>query len=159
MPESPDLALNRPTPIVTREAPVSHISAAEAGQPYQMLANALDKVGQGLEDMAVPLAEQAGYKAVTRDAEGNIQVERMPIFGKAGVAYQHAVKVAALAEGEGAAKRADIAMRSDYRDNPQGYQVAAQAFKEQTVKQYTAAAGAEVGAAMGQAIDNKTTLT
>jgi hypothetical protein len=158
MPESPNLAI-RPEPIVTREAPVSHISAAEAGQPYQMLANSLDKLGQGLEDMAVPLAEKAGYKAVTRDADGNIQVEQMPMFGRAGVAYQHAVKMAALAEGEGAAKRADIAMRSDYRDNPQGYQVAAQAFKEQTVKQYADAAGPEVGRAMGQAIDNTTTLT
>jgi len=149
----------RPEPIVTSEAPRSQISTGDIVGPYQMLARSLDKLGQGLEDVATPLAEQAGYKAVTRDADGNIQVDRFPIFGAAGHAYAHAVKVGALAQGEGAAKRADIELREKYRDDPQGYQNAAQAFKDETVKQYTAAAGPEVGTALGQAIDNTTTYT
>src|SRR5262249_24328824 len=116
MPESPDLTI-KPSPVVTSEAPVSHVSAGEVAQPYQMLARSLDRLGEGLEDAATPLAEQAGYKAVTRDADGNIQVDRMPIFGKAGFAYAHAVKMGALAQGEGDAKRADIELREQYRDN------------------------------------------
>jgi hypothetical protein len=64
-----------------------------------------------------------------------------------------------MAEGEGAAKRADIELREKYRDDPQGYQNAAQAYKDATVKQYTAAAGPEVGNSVGQAIDNTTTMT
>jgi len=158
MPESPDLTI-KPSPVVTSEAPTSHVSGAEVAQPYQMLARSLDKLGQGLEDAATPLAEQAGFKAVTRDADGNIQVERAPIFGAAGHAYAHAVKMGALAQGEGDAKRADIEMREKYRDNPEGYQNAARSFKDDTVKQYTAAAGPEVGIALGQAIDNTTTYT
>ena len=158
MPESPNLAIE-PSGLVTSEAPRPQISAGEIEQPYQMLARSLDKAGQGLEQLAVPLAERAGAQAVTRDADGNIQVDRMPIFGEAGKAYARAVKVAALAEGEGAAKRADIELRERYRDDPQGYANAAQAFKDKTVQQYTAAAGPEVGNSIGQAIDNTTTFT
>ena len=146
-------------PETTSQAPTPKISGGEIAQPYEMLGRSLDRLGEGLEKMATPLAEQAGYKAVTRDADGNIQVDRMPIFGEAGNAYARAIKVAALAEGEGAAKRADIAMREQYRDNPQGYQHAAQAFKDKTVQQYQGAAGPEVAQAVGQAIDNTTTLT
>jgi len=155
----PEETTIRPSPIVTSEAPTPRISAGEVARPYEMLANSLSKLGQGLEDVATPLAEQAGYKAVTRDAQGNIQVDHMPIFGRAGDAYAHAVKMGALAQGEGDAKRADIALREQYRDNPQGYQQAAQAFKDKTVAQYQAAAGPEVATALGAAIDNTTTYT
>ena len=160
MPESPRLEITpQEIPEATSRAPESHISTGDIVGPYQQLARGLDKVGEGLEKMAEPLAEQAGYKAVTRDAQGNIQVDRMPIFGAAGNAYARAIKVAALAEGEGAAKRADIELRQQYRDDPQGYQNAATAFKDKTVQQYQAAAGPEVAQAVGQAIDNTTTYT
>src|SRR6516164_2165774 len=149
----------RPEPIVTSEAPVARISGGEVAQPYENLARSLDKLGAGLEDLAVPLAARAGAQAVTRDAQGNIQVEHMPIFGKAGDAYARAVRMAALAQGEGDAKRADIELREKYRDDPQGYQNAANAFKDATVKQYSDAAGPEVGISVGQAIDNTTTMT
>src|SRR6516165_7927474 len=149
----------RPEQVVTSEAPRSQLSTGDIVGPYQMLSRSLDKLGEGLEDMATTFAEKAGAKAVSRDADGNIQVERAPIFGRAGDAYARAVRVAALAEGEGAAKRQDIALREKYRDNPEGYQNAAQAYKDATVKQYTAAAGPEVGNAVGQAIENTTTMT
>src|SRR6516225_1477361 len=149
----------KPEGVVTSEAPRSQLSTGDIVGPYQRLSQSLDKLGDSLEDMAVPLAERAGAQAVTRDADGNIQVERVPIFGRAGDAYARAVRVAALAEGEGAAKRADIALREKYRDDPQGFQAAATAFRDATVKQYTAAAGPEVGTALGLAIDNTTTMT
>jgi hypothetical protein len=150
----------RPEQPVTSEAPRSQLSTGDIVGPYERLARSFDKLGQGLEDMAVPLAERAGAQAVTRDADGNIQVEpHWPMMGRAGDAYARAVRVAALAEGEGAAKRQDIALREKYRDDPQGYQTAAQAYKDATVKQYTQAAGPEVGNSVGQAIDNTTTMT
>src|SRR5215469_3578143 len=150
----------RPEPVVTSEAPRSQLTTGDIVGPYERLARSFDKLGQGLEDMAVPLAEKAGAQAVTRDAQGNIQVEpHWPMFGRAGDAYARAVRMAAMAEGEGAAKRADIELREKYRDDPQGYQNAAQAYKDATVKQYTAAAGPEVGNSVGQAIDNTTTMT
>lgn len=145
--------------IVTSDAPRSNISPGEVAQPYQMLGHALDKLGEGLEAVAVPLAERAGSEAVTRDAAGDIQVQHMPIFGQAGVAYARAVKVGALAEAEGQARRDDIALREQFRDNPEGYQVAARALREKWQNQMTAAAGPEVGVAVGRAVDSTTTLT
>jgi hypothetical protein len=160
MPETPRLEITpQDIPEATSRAPESHISTGDIVGPYQQLARGMDKLGEGLEDMATTYAERAGAQAVTRDEQGNIHVDRMPIFGRAGDAYARAVRVAALAEGDGAAKRADIELREKYRDDPQGYQNAAQAYKDATVKQYTAAAGPEVGNAVGQAIDNTTTYT
>jgi hypothetical protein len=149
----------RPTPVETSEAPHSHLSAGEVAQPYEMLARSLDKAGDALEKVATPLAEQAGYQAVSRDEQGNIQVDRVPVFGEAGAAYSRAIKMAALAQGEGAAKRADIELREQYRDNPQGYQNAADAYKQKTVDQFRTAAGPEVANSLGEAIDNTTTMT
>jgi tail lysozyme len=145
--------------IVTSEAPHPALSGADIAQPYESLARGLDKAGQGLEAVAVPLAERAGSEAVTRDAQGNIQVEQMPFMGLAGQAYQRAVKVAALAEADGKAQRDDIALRDKFRDNPEGYVAAAASYKDKQVQDLTAAAGPEVGNAVGRVIDHTTTQT
>ena len=145
--------------VVTSEPPRPAISPGEVAQPYKEMAGALDKLGQGLEAVATPLAERAGAEAVTRDADGKIQVERFPIFGLAGQAYTRAMKTAALAQADGDAKRQDIALREQFRDNPQGYAEAARAYKEKSVKDMTAAAGPEVGNALGSAIESTTTYT
>ena len=145
--------------IVTSEAPQARLSGAQIAQPYEMLAHGLDKLGEGLEDVAIPLAERAGSQAVTRDDQGNIQVEHAPIFGEAGKAYARAVKVGALAEADGAAERADIELRTQFRDDPQGYAKAADSFKRKQVENMTAAAGPEVGVALGRAIETTTTRT
>jgi hypothetical protein len=149
----------RAEPVVTSEAPQSRISTGEFAQPYTMLGNSLDKLGEGVEAVATPLAERAGAEAVTRGPDGKIQVEHMPIFGLAGKAYARAVKFGALAEADGEAERQDIGLREKYRDNPDGYVKAANSYKQQAVQDMTDAAGPEVGIALGRAIDNKTTLT
>src|SRR6516162_10979568 len=150
----------KPEGVVTAEAPRSQLSTGDIVGPYQRLANSLDKLGEGLEKLSIPLAERAGAQAVSLDAQGNIQVEpHWPMFGEAGKAYANAVKMGALAAGEGAAKRADIALADQYRGNPEAYQNAAQAYKDKTVQQYTAAAGPEVGIELGRAIDSVTTYT
>lgn len=145
--------------IVTSDIPQSRLSGADIAQPYESLARGLDKLGQGLESVAVPLAEQAAAKAVTRDADGNIQVQHAPIFGVAGEAYARAVKVGALAEADGAAQRSDIELRTKFRDDPQGYLAAADAFKRKQIQDMTAAAGPEVGVSLGRVIDRTTTQT
>jgi hypothetical protein len=154
--ESP---ITQQVPITTTEAPVSRLSGADIAQPYQSLARGLSDLGQGVESVAVKTAEQAGASAVTRDADGNIQVEKALVFGQAGEAWTHAVKTAALAEADGQAQRADIALRQKYRDDPEGYQAAAAAFKEKQVDMMTSAAGPEVGTALGRVIDRTTTQT
>lgn len=148
-----------PLNVTTSEAPRSALTPGQIASPYVQLADALGKVGEGLEKTSIPLAEQAGLRAVTRDADGNVQVEHFPIIGPAAAAYSHAMKFSALAQGEGEARREDIALRTKYRDNPEGYLTAANAFRDKIQKQYTDAAGDEVGIAMGRAVDNVTTQT
>lgn len=152
--------LPKATPgIVTSEAPTSALSPGEIASPYVRMGQALKAAGQGLDKVATAMAEQDGYKAVTTDDQGNVQVQKAPYIGDAAVAYNHAVKFAALAEGEGAARRGDIALRTEFRDNPEGYLAVAKTFKDKLQKQYTDAAGPEVGLAMGKAIDGVTTQT
>src|ERR1700676_3734526 len=147
------------SPVVTSEAPRSAVSGAEVAQPYQELGRALDKTGDALEGAAVPFAERAGAEAVSRAPDGSLQVQNAPILGEAGAAYSRARKFAALSEGEGQVKRDDIALRQQHQDDPQGYQAAADAYKQKIVKDYTAAAGPEVANAIGRAVDSTTTFT
>lgn len=154
--ESP---ITQQIPITTSEAPVSKLSGADIAQPYQSLASGLDKLGQGIDAVAVAQAEKAGATAVTRDADGNIQVEKAPIFGAAGEAYARAMKVGALAEADGDAQRSDIEIREKYHNDPQGYLAAADAFKQKKIADMTSAAGPEVGTALGRVIDRTTTQT
>lgn len=162
MVDLPSVPLN----VTTSEAPKSALSPGKIAEPYNLaanaygqLANALDKGAAALDKVAVPLAEQAGNRAVTRDADGNVQVQHWPIIGPAAEHYAKAMKIAALAEGEGAARRADIDLRKEFHNNPEGYLEAADAFKTKLQKQYTDAAGPEVGNAVAKTIDGVTTQT
>lgn len=159
--------------VVTTETPRSNLSSGEIAQPYNELAQALDKTGEALGAVAVPLAERQGGRAaqqISRDADGNVVVAPPPlIFGQAGFEYTRALKMGALANADGEAKRADLQLRQQFRDNPGaydasgqptgGYLAAAQAFKDKTVQQYTEAMGPPVGTAVGQAIEGTTTQT
>lgn len=156
MPPLPEIPLATPQ----LRTPQSPVSPADIAQPYNDLARTLDKAGEVLmQDVAKPAAHQAGLQAVTRDADGNVQVQRVPIFGDASPEFMRAVKFSAVSDGEGALKRADIAMRQKFRDDPEGYQIAAEKFKTDTVNQYTKIAGADVGLTLGKIIDGQTTLT
>ncbi len=149
-----------PDAIPQLRAPQSRLSGADIAAPYSELSDTLAKSGEVLmKDVAIPAAHQAGLKAVTRDADGNVQVDRVPIFGDASSEFMRAVKFSAVADGEGELKRQDIAMRQQYRDNPEGYRQAAEAFRQKQVDNYTKIAGADVGMTLGKIIDGQTTLT
>ncbi len=149
-----------PNEVPQLRAPQSRLSPGDIAAPYQELADTLNKTGEVLmKDVAVPAAHQAGLQAVTRDADGNVQVQRAPIFGDASTEYMRAVKFSAVAEGEGSLKRDDIALRQQYRDNPEGYRTAAEAYRQKVVDQYTKIAGPEVGLTLGKLVDATTTQT
>src|SRR5258707_880667 len=139
--------------------PEPRVSPGQIAQPYAEFAANLDKAGGTLNEAAVQMAKTAGLKAVTRDGDGNVQVDTPPLVGDAAIAFHQAVKVAAVADGEGVLKRDDIALRQEHRDDPEGYVTAAEAYKQAKVKQYTDAAGADVGITLGRIIDGQTTLT
>jgi len=143
------------------------IGAGEVMQPYSLLADALKKTGEAADTFASSAAERAGLeagtKAVTTDEYGNTKVEptspMIPFFGPAAKHYHDAVKFAALAQGEGAARRMDISLRQQYRDNPEGYNKAATEYMDTLQKQYTQAAGPVVGIALRKALELTTTQT
>jgi hypothetical protein len=135
------------------------LSPGEVAGPYSMLAHGLQKTGAALDDVASSLADQAGVKAVTTDANGNIQVDHAPIIGPAAEHYANAVKFGALAEGEGAVRRKDIELRTQFRDDPQGYLQASDVFAQKMQDQYTKAAGPLVGTALRKSIEPITTQT
>lgn len=143
--------------VVTSQQPHSSVSADQVAQPYRELGNALNASGDALGTIAEESAKVAGFNAVTRDAQGNIQVEKMPIVGPASQAFARSVKFAALANGEADAKDQDIALRRRFPNDPQGYLTAANAFKDEKVKQYTDFAGPELGLTLGKTIDATTT--
>lgn len=148
-----------PGPLVTVQAPRAAVSPQQVAQPWTEFAQALDKSGAALGDVADNLAKQAGYKAVTRDADGNIQVDKAPIIGPASEYYARAVKTAALAQGEADIQTKDIALRQQFRDDPEGYKAAAEAYKDQVIKQYTDAGGADLGITLGRTLDAVTKQT
>jgi Transglycosylase SLT domain len=154
MPENTTI---QPTPVVESQTPVSHISAGEVAAPYEMLGRSLDRLGEGLEKLAVPFAERAGTDSVTTDDQGNVTVARLPIFGAAGVAYSRALKVSVLAQADGAVTRKDIELSKQYPNDPEAYLAAANQFKDTFVKHVTDQAGPEVGEAIGRHIDDSTT--
>lgn len=148
-----------PNTVPEVRAPTSRVSAAQIKGPYEQLAETFKAAGTAAEDVSISLATQAGYKAVTTDAEGNLQVEKAPIVGPAAKHYADAVKMSALAQGEGVVRREDIKLRQEYRDNPEGYRIAAENYAKEKSKQWADAGGPELGLALRKAIEPITTQT
>jgi hypothetical protein len=141
-------------------APQSRVSPGQIAQPYNELAASLDTTaGVLMKDVAKPAAEEAGLRAVTHDANGNIQVDRVPVFGEAANDYLRAMKVKTVADVESVARQDDIALRQQFHDAPDKYLIAAEEYRQAKVKQYTDIAGAEVGVAIDRSIGQQTTLT
>ena len=151
----PDL-LEKPE-LVTSEAPRPGVSPGEVAQPYEELSRTLGKAGEAAEAGASNLATRAGYQAVTTDEHGNVQIQKAPIIGPASNDYERVVKMAALAQGEGVAKDADIKLRQQFPDNPDQYLAAANSYKNTVMKKYADLGVPEVGIALGRAIDSTTT--
>lgn len=131
-------------------APQSRVSAGQISSPYLELATELDRASQETSEYAKREAHKAGLKAVTRDADGNVQVEKAPIIGPAALEYQHAVQVAAVADGENVIKDDMLKMRHEFKDDPEGFRKAAAAYTPTKVAQYEKAAGPDVGLALGK---------
>ena len=146
-----------PETITTSEAPKSAVSPSQVAAPYAEMADALNKVGEGLSKTAVPFAEQAGYQSVSRDAQGNLVVQKAPYVGEAAIAYSRAAKFSALAEASGEARRDDIAMSKEFHDNPDGYATAAGKYRDTMVQKYSQISP-EVGQIIGRQIDSQTTF-
>lgn len=156
MPEMPGQVPER---ISISEQPRSAVTGQDVASPYEQLGNALDKSGHALEDISTEMATQAGYKAVTRDANGKVQVEPAAYLGPAAIAYRRAVSVAYATEMDGAAKRKDIELRKQYRDQPECYQQAAENYRRGIQADAEKVVGPEAANAIGRMVEQTTTST
>lgn len=137
------------------QAPQSRVSPGQIASPYLEFANNLEKGAQATGDIAKLLAHEEGLKAVTRDENGNVQVERPVIVGDAALAYKHAMQTAAVVQGEDVIRTDMLEMRHKYQDDPAGFAKAAETYKQTKVPQYAKAAGPDVGLAL-ERITNST---
>lgn len=142
-------------------APESRVSPGQIAQPYEEMAANLAKAGDIVnKDVAVPLAQQAGAAAqVTRDAGGNLQVDRPFLLGDSATAYDHAMKVATVTRIDDETKRKDIELQQEHQHDPQTYLIAADAYRKSIVSDYGKLLGPEVSGALDHIIGSTTTQT
>jgi hypothetical protein len=93
---------------VTAQAPQNRVSGRQYAMAGSYLAQGLEKLSTGLNEVAVPLAQQQAAQdlnntTVTKDAQGNTVVRSpmsLPILGPGGVAYDSAIAAGTLAKGD-----------------------------------------------------------
>jgi hypothetical protein len=151
-----DLPTTKQETIPQVQAPQSRVSPSQIASPYLELAATFDAASRETGEAAKRAAHEAGLKAVTRDEDGNVQVARAPIIGDAAIEYRHAIKTAAVADGEEVIKADLLKMRHEFRDDPEGFAKAAQSYGKEKVGQYDKAGGPEVGLALGKIAANTT---
>lgn len=139
-----------PDRLITAKPPESRVSPAAAASPYLELADTLGYAAKEVGAYANREAEKEGLKAVTRDADGNVKVERPFIVGDAALHYEQGVKVAAVADGENVIKTDMLAMRHEFQNDPEGFRKAAETYGKTKALQYEKAAGPAVGVALGK---------
>ncbi|MEJ0095769.1 MAG: lytic transglycosylase domain-containing protein [Methylocella sp.] len=117
---------------ITAEDPTSRVSGGDVARSASFVAQGAEQLGAGLEDVAVPLAEQAGREdaqnaSVTRDPSGQIQIltpQTSVILGKAGDEYEHAVLAGTVARGQ-LNTSTDLAdMRAQHDGDPAAFKAA-----------------------------------
>jgi hypothetical protein len=120
---------------ITAEDPTSRVSGGDVARSADYVAQGAEQLGQGLEQVAVPLAQQAGEQAaaqsVSRDANGNIQMQTPQtsfILGRAGEAYQHAVLSGTVALGQSQTTQDLNQMRVDHSSDPAAFKTAANGY-------------------------------
>src|SRR5262245_27246462 len=143
-----------PTRPLTVTAPTTRVSPQQIASPYVEFAEILQQGAKDTGELAERLAHDAGLQAVTRDENGNIQVEHAPIIGKAAIAYKNAIQMKAVTEGEDIVKTDMLAMRHKFQDDPEGFRKAAAVYARDKTLQFQKAAGPDVGLAIERITNN-----
>jgi muramidase (phage lysozyme) len=118
-----DLPKN-PRRIVTTQAPQGP-SPADAAAPFAILSRALGELGDTLEEAALPQAEAAGAKSVTRNADGSIQAQTRYEFTRTDKAYNRGVQMGAAAEYSGQLRSTMGELARKFENDPQAFKAAA----------------------------------
>jgi len=112
---------------------MAQLSAADAAAPYTILSKTMAEVGDGLEKVATVAAEQAGTQAVRKDDGGNLVIDRQPIIGPAGAAFNRAARMTYLAKVEPEIETKATETRLAHPNDPDGFKQAWDSFSKQFV--------------------------
>lgn len=152
-------ARSLPTPSVFTPK-LADVKLLEVESPLKFFAQAVNFAGDEANKIAKDQAYEAGLQAVTRDENGQMKVDKWPIFGEAAKDWRRGVEVAAVADGETRAKNDMLKIQKEFELDPEGFQRAAGAYRQETVGQIDKATGdPRVGFAVGRAIDGMTVET
>ncbi len=132
--------------MITAEDPTSRVSGGDVARSADFVAQGAEQLGQGLEDVAIPLAQQAGEQAVakaarsvSRDANGQIQIqtpETSFILGRAGDEYEHVVIAGAIANGQNRTTQDMNYLRVQHAGDPVAFKTAANGYIDHLRAQY-----------------------
>jgi hypothetical protein len=125
--------VNRPQ-VSSVEGPRTAVSPGEVAAPYAELANNLEKIGEGAQQVADTQAEAAGHAAVTRDDQGNPIISKSMLFGQASVAYNRAARYEYLTKVEPDIQNKVDQMRRDFATDPNGFKKASDEYVAGVVK-------------------------
>lgn len=113
-----------PRRLAVTEAPTSLVTREDAAAPGKALGTALSSLGSAVDDAAVVVAQNEAQKAVTRDADGNLQVQLLPDFmGRAGRVFNETAKQSYLAQLDVQARDDLAKAHLDNQGNPDEFKV------------------------------------
>jgi hypothetical protein len=107
-------------------APQSPVSPGDIAAPYAALAKTLDVMGEQIqENIAKPFAEEAGRQAVRTGADGQLIVDKAPIFGPASAEFSRAARFTYLAQVQPKIENKMTELRLAHPNDPEAFQNAA----------------------------------
>lgn len=138
--------------LITSQAPTSSVSAGEIAANAGMQAQSINKVADALMDVSVEAAKRQAAtdlidQKVVRGPDGSVSVatpQNSMIFGRAGEAYDSAVKVGTVAANGNIVSAGLTEIHQKYPAAPAEFDAAAKAF----VDKHAQGAGGEIGAAI-----------
>ncbi|AOG07963.1 lytic transglycosylase domain-containing protein [Bosea sp. RAC05] len=114
--------------------PTSTLSGEQLVRPYTELARAVGALGETLEAAGEPAQAAEGAKAVSKDADGNLQVQWRAEFSRGDKLYNAAARQAALASGKTDIDNGLLALRNQFDGKPAEYAAAAKSFVKEVGK-------------------------
>jgi hypothetical protein len=107
-------------------APTPAVSAGDIAAPYAALAKTLDVMGEQIqENIAKPFAEEAGRQAVRTGPDGQLIVDKAPIFGPASAEFSRAARFTYLAQVQPKIENKMTELRLAHPNDPEAFQNAA----------------------------------
>jgi hypothetical protein len=124
-----------PNTVPQVRAPESRVSPSDIAQPRLLLAQNLARAGEVIEkDVAEPFAEKAGHEAVSTDPNGNLIVDRTPIFGPASITFKKAAMETALSQTLPKVDSDLNDLKNQFPNDPAGFSIAQKEYTAETVK-------------------------